>query len=92
MNDSDLGKEFGAAENSTCPQSDTAASSPPIPEVTSTGILIRKVFTVFKCFPDGTFELVSTNSWIDKAGLPQKEKKKSVREIPKTKLKNLESY
>ena len=62
-----------------------------VPEFRTTGILIRKTFTIRAEHPDGTFELISTNSWIDKAGLPQKEKKQA-KEIPKTEMKVEESY
>ena len=92
MNDTDLIsflRKGNVVEARVVSSSLASSTSKSVPDVKHTGILIRKIFTIFKCFPDGTYELVSTNSWIDKAGLPQKEKKQ-VKEIQKTAIEQVE--
>ena len=62
-----------------------------VPDFSKTGILIRKIFTVLECHADGTVNIISSNSWIDKNGLPQK-KKKQTKEIALSEIKQMESY
>lgn len=96
MNDSELnnfmGTEKEAANSIDHPQQKASSPTKSVPDFHTTGILIRKIYSIYKCFPDGTYELISTNSWIDKDGLPKKENKKPPKPIVPTKLKNSEDW
>lgn len=89
MNDEELCsliKEKSGAKNSIEPSLQKQG-----PDFSKTGKLIRHIHTIMEQHADGSYVLISSNSWIDRNGLPKKEKPK-IKEIESTKLKAPESY